>query len=258
MHTGQVTSPSPSTWGLYFSGHLIFAAVVDALSATSSFDTTATDVVLSGASAGGIGVWPNVDYLAGRARGARVVAAPVAGFYFFAYPYTGPNHTSSTLADFTPAAWPATYALWAAFVDEDCAAGLRSTPWACLLSNYSFPYVSSGSFAVEAQTDQVVLTAHDWLPPQYIAQPPEAAYMAAWAANMSAALAPLMDLSSTKHGGFSPACFIHTSFSASAPLLQGKNFLQAFGDWYFARTPPSGYKLYDTCGVMCNPTCPTR
>ena len=33
---------------------------------------------------------------------ARVVGAPVAGFYFPAYPYTGVNHTNSVLAPFYP------------------------------------------------------------------------------------------------------------------------------------------------------------
>ena len=47
----------------------------------------ATDVILSGVSAGGIGVWINVDYLQSLVPSARVVAAPVAGFYFYAYPY---------------------------------------------------------------------------------------------------------------------------------------------------------------------------
>ena len=202
------------------------------------------------------GVWPNVDYLAGRVPGARVVAAPVAGFYFYADPYTGINHTQSDLADFRPGGVAVMYSLYSAFVDVDCAAALGPNAFACMLSNNSFPYITSESFATEAQTDQVVLTAHDWLPAAYIHEAPEQAYMAAWAANMSVALRPLMDVANLKGGAFSPACFIHTSFSASAPLIQGKNFLQAFGDWYFARTGPAGYKLADSCGIMCNPTCP--
>lgn len=55
-------------------------------------------------------------------------------------------------------------------------------------------------------------------------------------------------------GLFNPACFMHTSFSPSKPLLQGLNFLQVFGNWYYGRSGPS--VLRDSCGIMCNPTCP--
>jgi hypothetical protein len=31
LHSGQVTTPSDNTWGLYFSGHLIFQSILDDL-----------------------------------------------------------------------------------------------------------------------------------------------------------------------------------------------------------------------------------
>lgn len=65
-----------------------------------------------------------------------------------------------------------------------------------------------------------------------------------------------MDPTNTRNGAFNPACFIHTSFDPQKPLIGGKSFLQAFGDWYYQRTPPAQYKLADNCGIMCNPTCP--
>jgi O-palmitoleoyl-L-serine hydrolase len=184
LHSGRVTAPSAATFGLYFSGHLVFRAVLDALAATAGLGG-ATDVILTGNSAGGIGVWINADYLAQRVPGARVSAVPIAGFYFYAYPYTGVNHTSSSLADFRPPAWPVTYALWDAFADESCVAGRPGDPWACMLANYSFPWVSTPSFVVEAQTDQVVLTDHDWVPAGYVSAAPEQAYLAAWRDNMT-------------------------------------------------------------------------
>jgi hypothetical protein len=125
-----------------------------------------------------------------------------------------------------------------------------------MLANYSFPYIAVESFAVEAQTDQVVLVDHDWIPQAYVTEAPEQAYLAEWHANMTVALSPLMAPANTRGGAFNPACFIHTSFSPSSPLIGGKNFLQAFGDFYFQRTPAAGYKLADDCGIMCNPTCP--
>lgn len=172
LWSGQVTQRSASTWNLYFSGHLIFEAVLNALQASAGLGS-ATEIILTGASAGGIGVWINVDYLASRFPAARVSAAPIAGFYFFATWYTGPNATQNGLADFREAAWPGHMALWQSYVNEYCFAGRSDSPpdgvgpWGCLLANYSYPYVRSASFVMEAQTDEVVLTAHDQLPVSY-------------------------------------------------------------------------------------------
>jgi hypothetical protein len=44
-------------------------------------------------------------------------------------------------------------------------------------------------------------------------------------------------------------------FNHAYPILRGKNIYDAFGNFYFDRTGPEDYKLQDTCGLMCNPTC---
>ena len=114
--------------------------MLDALDETAGLKD-ATDIILSGVSAGqlynkfylvqvlsylrlisgGIGVWMNVDYLAARYPNARVTAATIAGYYFYATYYQGPNHTEAgTMADFREEAWPSTYTLYQAYVDADC------------------------------------------------------------------------------------------------------------------------------------------
>jgi len=257
LHSGQVTQPSAEQWGLYFAGRHVFTAVIDSLVAHANL-SYATEIVLSGASAGGIGVWIHLDYLSQRFPQARVVGLPVAGFYFYAYPYTGLNHSDSGLADFRPQAWPHTYSLWQAYADEDCIFALADEPWACLLANYSAPYIHTPTFVVEAQTDEVVLTAHDWMPSQWRFQPPEQAYMAAWHANMTQGLLPWFDLSDGLHGVFNPACFTHTSFNISAPLIAGSSYHDAVKRWYYYQPGDLTmlFKLQDDCGLECNPTCP--
>jgi len=103
LHSGQVTEPSDDTFGFFFSGHLSFAAIVKALtddaSAAGGGLGNATTVALSGDSAGGIGTWIDVDWLQEQLPQARVVAAPIAGYYFFSFPYTGPGHTETLLSD---------------------------------------------------------------------------------------------------------------------------------------------------------------
>lgn len=84
LHSGTVTTPTEDTFDLYFAGHLVLAAVLDELVALHGL-SSASDIIVSGDSAGGIGVWMNVDYVAERFPNARVTAAPFAGTYYFYY-----------------------------------------------------------------------------------------------------------------------------------------------------------------------------
>ena len=70
------------------------------------------------------------------------------------------------------------------------------------------------------------------------------------ASNMSAALAPSMSAQS-KNGVFSPACFIHTEFKVTEPLLAGLSYLTAFVKWHQGGI----VKLRDSCSILCHP-CP--
>lgn len=163
----------------------------------------------------------------------------------------GPGHTASGLADFREAAWPSHVQLWDSFVDADCATALGA--WACVLANNTFPYIVSETFIVESNVDKVVTTAHDWVPggqdPNWSA--PVLEYFHEWAGNMTVGLGPSM-ASTSKNGVFNPACFIHTDFSDSGPKLNGMTYLEAFEQWLAG----TAVKLQDTCGVLCNPTCP--
>jgi len=257
LWSGQVEVPSSATWGLYFSGRFIVQATLKALEETYGL-LNATDIVISGDSAGGIGTWHHLDWLALQYPKARVVGSPFAGFYFTANtPYNGPDHTASILANFSSEGLQKAYLLWNSFVDQSCALALAKTPWLCLLSNNSFPYVSSGAFVSEAQTDLVVLQYHDWVPAApLLCNAPEKAYVTAWSLQMRTALAPLMDPSNGNNGVFNPACYIHTEFYPQSPVIRGVTYVTAFGNWYFKRTGPEGFKMMDACGdIFCNPTC---
>lgn len=252
---GSPSDGNPNaTFGYYFSGHLILDAVLKDLENSHGLGN-AERIVLTGESAGGIGVWPNLDWIAQRYPSSRVVGAPIAGFYFFAYPFRGPGHTKSSLANFEEQAWPQHYSLWKSFVDEDCRRALGSRAYACSLANYSYPYVESETFVVESQTDKVVIDYHDWVPasqdPNW--SPEVRAYLQDWKANMTGALRPWMSAQS-KNGVFNPSCFIHTDFSADSPLINKTSYYQAFDAW-FHKENGDLWKLQDDCGILCNPTC---
>lgn len=53
-------------------------------------------------------------------------------------------------------------------------------------------------------------------------------------------------------------CCLAAGFTHAAPLLNGQNFYQVFNQFYFyeaTNVTSASFKLADTCGVMCNPTC---
>jgi len=282
LHSGQRTEATDDTFGLYFSGHHVLVATLDELDKLYNLQD-ATDIVVSGVSAGGIGVWMNLDYIAQRYPSARVTGVSIAGMYFYATYYAGENHTDpGGMADFREAAWPNTYKLYEAFVDADCAKAQEATgqsPGNCMILNASYPYLQSDSFVVQAQTDAVVLTGHDNWPSDYMYEPPEQAFMAEWHANMTVALQPLMvteedkhnqeaetdkekhgevsssSVSSPRSGVFAAACYTHGGFTHSYPLIDEINFYEAFDRFYSSASPSTSYKLSDDCGEMCNPTC---
>ena len=228
----------------------------------------------------------NLDYLQERLhrlnRKVRVVGAPIAGFYFYANnPYQGPDHTSSGLANFSESGMAAAYSLWQSYVDQTCLqAKMKNNPadpHACIFSAYSYPYIKAETFIIEAQTDQVVLEAHDWVPSApTLCNNPELQYVASWRDEMLQHLNEhhIFDLNNHHSGAFVPACYTHTGFDHSKPKITpttsstSLNFYEALGNWYFKRTPSSEYKLYDQCkpiddleqinaqqNIFCNPSC---
>ena len=257
LWSGTKTDADATTYGYLFSGHLIFSAVLDALDAAEGM-TDATEIVLTGDSAGGFGVYNNVDWLAARYSSARVVGAPIAGFEFYAWPYRGPGHTSSSLADFSYSAMSggAYNKLWGSMVPTKCAAAKASEPGACLLPGFSYPYIDAPLFIIEAQSDSVVLMYHDWVPQikrKSQVTAPLVKYFSEFQKNQSQFLASAMS-STSVNGVFNPSCFIHTKFDKSITIA-GLNYLEAFLQWKNG----SKVKLMDTCAdgkVLCNPSCP--
>ena len=132
-------TPAPA-YRYYFSGRHVLSAVLDNLEATADLKG-ASLVVLTGNSAGGFGVYSNVDYLQARYTATRVVGAPIAGYEFYAWPYTGPGHTSSSLANFRADAMAggAYNTLWNATAPLGCLAEHRrpgGLPAAVLLVHF--------------------------------------------------------------------------------------------------------------------------
>ena len=263
LHAGQ--RESANEWGLYFAGHHILDAILTDMDHKLKYST---EIIVTGASAGGLGLWMNIDWIAQRYPQARVTGASIAGLYFWATFYEAADATEPFLADFREAGVENMYSLYNAFVDQDCAKSLSSTSYACMFLNYSLPYINSDVFVIQAETDQVVLEGHDGFPGvDYIDVSPDKEFLQSFHANMSTALAPFVQqetLSSNglkrRLGAFAAACYTHTDFTASHPKIQNLNYYQVFHEFYFSKnqsndSDPSTYLLIDDCGEVCNPTC---
>ena len=235
----------------YFGGHEIFKSVIQDVEMELNH---ATEIILTGESAGGIGVWNNVDFLAAQFPKAKVYAVPIAGFYFFASPYTGPHHTSSVLVDFRENAWPSHYELWGSYVDQKCKDNLKE-PSHCVLSNYSFPYIETPAFIVEAQSDRVVLTDHDWVPSnEDLWTDDTREYLNTWRQNMTNAIFNFALTLRPDDGIFFPSCFIHTDFNSTSPLINNTSYIEAVAKWIHGNGKQK-HVWKDDCGLLCNPTC---
>lgn len=219
--------------------------------------------IFTGASAGGLGGFLHFDYIRDRYPNARVTGVTIAGFYFYASYYDGPNATTAELADFTESGIAYSYKLYDSFVDNTCKEAMLASgksPSGCMIANISIDYVETDIFAIQSQSDKVVLEYHDNFPGDYKMEPPEQEWMSEWSANMSFALElslsqPLTLTSPRKSGFFAAACYIHTEFGVSSPKILGLNFQQAFAIFYGSNftADPETYHLADDCngGTLC-------
>ena len=86
VHSGtRTTNTDPTTWGFYFSGHLIITNIIEYLIKNYGM-YKAENVLLSGCSAGGIGTFGNTDWIYDKLTSynskINYKAAPIAGWFW--------------------------------------------------------------------------------------------------------------------------------------------------------------------------------
>jgi len=137
---------------LYLRGRAILDANLAELEAEEGFLSTATEVVFSGTSAGGVSTYLHPSVLRARltAPGARVVAMPDAGF-FLDHGVMAPPHAHLWLASLTAA-----YSMWNATLRGDaaaCAAAYAATPAYCLFPQYLHAFSTVPTFIMNSFMD---------------------------------------------------------------------------------------------------------
>lgn len=123
------TQTALNSLGYYFAGRLVVSAILDALESPGGGGLgSASEIILFGDSAGGLGTFINLDYVAGRFPRARVTGAPIAGYFAPAYFYKGPGAGPSLFSDFSIAGLRELWTNWSATADADCVKALAADP----------------------------------------------------------------------------------------------------------------------------------
>lgn len=243
--SGGFNADNDATWN--FQGRAILAAIVADITASHGF-SGATEVLFTGDSAGGVGVFANVNDVAKLVPGsARFVASSDAGFgnsvYNFspggaAPDYDDPTATPAEIAKRLPA-----IALWNGHGDTACAAA-ATTPTEQVACYGAEQLMGAGGtislpmFVSEAQQDLAQLST-DGIPQSALSSAsftaPESGYISYFAAQMRTGLAGVNAGVSV----FSPDALLHveendnTLFDTTYAFPAGNSTLQqSIGAWY--------------------------
>lgn len=154
---GNSTAKNPRMGELYTSGHVVLDVILDHLSATAGLNA-AKRVLLTGASAGGIGTFINADFVAQRLSNAVVKAAPQGGWYL---PNLAELYYEWDLGIHVPIGlFFGTYvgAQFDCYLNQRCMADMRAAhkdPHVCWDVTVHYPYIETQLLVIENQFDAV-------------------------------------------------------------------------------------------------------
>jgi hypothetical protein len=132
---------------IYFRGLRILNGVFDELMKAEYGYSTATDLLFSGCSAGGIAVFLHADHVFNNKlpAGTTMGAMPDSGFFL---EYQGKGQMM------TPEKWQWDYMNYTASLNQDCIRGKGPEfAWYCLFAQETAPYSSVNMFALQSEYD---------------------------------------------------------------------------------------------------------
>jgi len=132
---------------IYFRGRGILEATITDLNSHRGL-REATDVVVSGCSAGGLATYLHLDYWATKLdRGAKVVGLPDSGFFLA---YQGPPNFLGYMT------WGYHYFNVSMGLNSDCVAAYASKPaesYKCYFAQYTSPFIRTPIFILQSRYD---------------------------------------------------------------------------------------------------------
>ena len=213
---------------LQFRGHEIVTAIIADLEDPTMIPSPnlkeATQVLVAGSSAGSYGAASNVDWIA-----SQLTWAKVKGVLDSSWVPPLPNYRTVTLQP--PPGSAGYYNYFAAVVDQSCAAANPSQPQICLSPIDLYSYTSTPVFIYAEQHDPTLSQIKGITNPN---DPAQAAYMNQYADSLRQSLQNVTAV-------FSPSAGIHTALTDdnfTNIKVDGYDFQQILGNWYFGRSGP--------------------
>ncbi|HUH96805.1 MAG TPA: pectin acetylesterase-family hydrolase [Anaerolineales bacterium] len=213
---------------MQFRGHKIVAAIVADLEDSTLIPSPnlkdATQVLVSGSSAGSFGAASNMDWIASQLPWAKV-----KGVLDSSWVPPLPDYGSGPLIPQPGSA--AFYDYFSAVPDPSCAAAEPGQPQICLSTVQLYPFLTTPVFIYAEQRDPTLSQTKGVTDPN---DPAQAAYMTQYAASVRESLKNVTAV-------FSPAAGIHTALTDdnfTAIKVDGYDFQQLLGNWYFGRSGP--------------------
>eukprot|EP01084_Bolivina_argentea_P248592 415854_1 len=288
--TGQRTEPSkdPDTWGLYFSGHSIFANIIQYLGNNAKI-WDAEYVLLTGGSSGGVGTVHNIDWLSnefkekGKNKNVKVKGAPAAGWFWPGNttdendPMMPPNDFPHWIKGETggPAHNDSMVILYDAYLNPACVQGLGANlSWQCGSTHNLYKYIESPIFVMENKYDCDAFSEGMQMPePWTKINQSTTEYVEYYGTDTDRSIIPQMiDEKNPQNGLFYASCFDHdqgmgvginilsqhNGYKYNATIINGYNSSELVADWFWERNKLPHY-VYDTCNdatnkLPCNPT----
>jgi hypothetical protein len=256
--SGTVTQAAWQS-SLSFLGSRVIPSVVADLKADHGLvDSASTTLIYSGASAGGVGMWPNMDVLSSTLLPAsHVVAVVDSGWFLDSVPLIQEPCTDYGLNCSVKTNLVNGLAAWIPAVDTGCAqAKAASDRWQCLMGKYVEPYISTPLFVFEWAYDLAQLY-HDGIEDDPSLSSSTLAYAQESRSNLTATF---FGAQRQHKYFFSPSCYQHVVINNQhsdwvSVTANGTKLPDALND--FVSGTSSGFILTDACNSPgCNPTCP--
>ena len=253
------TQREKNNMGLYFAGHLTVEAVVSDLINTTTFGS-AKMVLLSGGSAGGIGVFQNADWLGSKLSASTTYrASPQAGAYFVNEDVRLMVQYETKLLNvsFDTAAFMADYLVsffgglgkTPPFLDQSCMAakplGKKHLCWSAAVH---YPYITTPLFVAQNRFDQNQASAVFGVGGSNLTAAAKADFVRYFGRQTLAGIHQLVVDSPKSDGIFMPSCYMHTQnlCMLGSSLVRNVSYAQALASWFVGdKSVP--HQLLDDC-----------
>lgn len=199
--------------------------------------SAATDVVLSGGSAGALATYLHADAWAAAitaaSPSAKVVALPDSGFFLdYSAPKGGSYHDDLV--------WVSTAMNGTGALPAACVAAHAADPSACIFAENVVPTLKTPTFALQGTYDAYQIAAELHANPK---SPGNYSEINAYGATLASTLQTRLLDPSTVHGAFLDSCYHHTRYWGNI-TIEGDVQATAFAAWYASIGTPGAKRAW--------------